>query len=223
MVGEKKICPLCGKSFTTTKPRQKYCDRPHYKPCPVCGKPVLSIYPTDPARCCSKECVAKLRAMHKAKKVVVTNKKNKVINKSTKKVVSNKTENVAKVNKLFAKTTEEKVRNAPTKTLVTHKISNLNIRDKRPAVLSPTIPVSKEKISWDDNNDSTKQYRVLFNMSTSICGFNPKTVYDVKITTDPSTHNHTYIVEAYDDEIEKNIRISLSSVTSLNRYFSIVA
>lgn len=223
MVGEKKICPLCGKSFITTKPRQKYCDRPHYKPCPVCGKPVLSIYPTDPARCCSKECVAQLRAMHKAKKVAVTNKKDKVINKSTKKVALNKTENVAKVNKLFAKTTEDKVANTPAKTSDTHKISIANIHDKRPVVLSPTIPVSKEKISWDSNNDSVKQYRVLFNMSTCICGFNPKTVYDVKITTDPSTHNHTYIVEAYDDEIEKNIRISLSSVTSLNRYFSIVA
>lgn len=51
-----KQCAYCGKVFTPTSNRQKYCKDIHYGPCPVCGKLVeikdMSIGP----QACSEQC-----------------------------------------------------------------------------------------------------------------------------------------------------------------------
>lgn len=60
---QKRICKECGKEFIAKSPRQFYCKDDHYRPCPVCGKSVLVKPNTwnDPPRCCSKECMVKLK------------------------------------------------------------------------------------------------------------------------------------------------------------------
>lgn len=59
---QKKICKECGQAFYTQYSRKLYCDRDHFRPCPICQKPVLVKIGTfsDPPRCCSRECQAKL-------------------------------------------------------------------------------------------------------------------------------------------------------------------
>lgn len=61
---EMRKCKECGKLFVP-KGREQYCSAIHYRPCPVCGKLVEAKYLSDPARCCSKECQAALRAASK--------------------------------------------------------------------------------------------------------------------------------------------------------------
>ena len=59
---EPKICEACGQEFIPRSPKQKVCDRPHYKNCPVCGKPYLVKSRPDalkPAVTCSYECRVK--------------------------------------------------------------------------------------------------------------------------------------------------------------------
>lgn len=48
-------CKICGKKFERVG-NSVYCPGPHYRPCPICGKPVEYRRPTDPYKCCSKEC-----------------------------------------------------------------------------------------------------------------------------------------------------------------------
>lgn len=62
---EMKRCKECGKLFMPTSNKQKYCSAEHYRPCPVCGKPVFAKYLSDPARCCSGVCKAKLGKLNK--------------------------------------------------------------------------------------------------------------------------------------------------------------
>ena len=51
-----KICEYCGKEFTPTSNRQKWCPGPHYGPCPVCGKSVLIRDMHKGPQCCSMPC-----------------------------------------------------------------------------------------------------------------------------------------------------------------------
>lgn len=51
-----KICAYCGKEFTPTSNRQKWCSAPHYGPCPVCGKPTLIRDMSIGPQCCSMAC-----------------------------------------------------------------------------------------------------------------------------------------------------------------------
>ena len=51
-----KICAYCGKEFTPTSNRQKWCAGPHYGPCPVCGKSTLIRDMSIGPQCCSMEC-----------------------------------------------------------------------------------------------------------------------------------------------------------------------
>ena len=51
-----KICEYCGKEFTPTSNRQKWCSAPHYGPCPVCGKSILIRDMGIGPQCCSMEC-----------------------------------------------------------------------------------------------------------------------------------------------------------------------
>jgi len=53
-------CKICGKSFERIG-NGVYCPGPHYRPCPVCGKPVPFNRPSDPYKCCSKQCTVTLR------------------------------------------------------------------------------------------------------------------------------------------------------------------
>ena len=53
-------CKICGKEFDRIG-NGVYCAGPHYRPCPVCGKPVEFSKPSEPYKCCSKECSSKLR------------------------------------------------------------------------------------------------------------------------------------------------------------------
>lgn len=48
-------CEICGKLFDRVG-NGVYCPGPHYRPCPVCGKPVRFHRPSEPYKCCSKEC-----------------------------------------------------------------------------------------------------------------------------------------------------------------------
>ena len=48
-------CKICGKEFDRVG-NAVYCSGPHYRPCPVCGKPVVYVRPSEPYKCCSKEC-----------------------------------------------------------------------------------------------------------------------------------------------------------------------
>lgn len=57
----KKICAYCGKEFTTTSKRQKYCKDIHYDKCPVCGKEVIVKDLEHGPRACSRECSVKLQ------------------------------------------------------------------------------------------------------------------------------------------------------------------
>lgn len=57
-----KNCAWCDEEFIPNTPNQKYCNRPHYNPCPVCETPVLIKEFHDPIKCCSDECIKKLRA-----------------------------------------------------------------------------------------------------------------------------------------------------------------
>ena len=63
---EMKKCKECGEMFMPTSNKQKYCTKMHYRPCPVCGKPVYAKYLSDPARCCSGICKAKLGKLNKS-------------------------------------------------------------------------------------------------------------------------------------------------------------
>lgn len=47
-----KICKECGKPFIPTKPRQKYCERIHYRPCPSCGKQIEIKWLSNPTPKC---------------------------------------------------------------------------------------------------------------------------------------------------------------------------
>lgn len=51
-----KICEYCGKEFTPTSNRQKWCSDPHYGPCPVCGKSILIRDMHIGPQCCSMAC-----------------------------------------------------------------------------------------------------------------------------------------------------------------------
>ena len=51
-----KVCEYCGKEFTPTSNRQKWCPNPHYGSCPVCGKSILIRDMRIGAQCCSMEC-----------------------------------------------------------------------------------------------------------------------------------------------------------------------
>lgn len=48
-------CVICGKQFDRVG-NGVYCPGPHYRPCPVCGNPVKFHRPSEPYKCCSKEC-----------------------------------------------------------------------------------------------------------------------------------------------------------------------
>lgn len=52
----RRTCKYCGKEFTTTSPKQIYCDGPHYGQCPICGKPSLIVDLSLPVPTCSEEC-----------------------------------------------------------------------------------------------------------------------------------------------------------------------
>ena len=55
-----KICEYCGKEFTPTSNRQKWCSDLHYGLCPVCGKSTLIRDMHKGPQCCSMECRGKL-------------------------------------------------------------------------------------------------------------------------------------------------------------------
>lgn len=55
-----RICEYCGKEFTPTSNRQKWCSDPHYGPCPVCGKSTLIRDMHIGPQCCSIACRSKL-------------------------------------------------------------------------------------------------------------------------------------------------------------------
>ena len=59
---QSRTCAWCGEEFVPDTPHQKYCNRDHYNLCPVCESPVLIKAFHDPVKCCSDECVKKLRA-----------------------------------------------------------------------------------------------------------------------------------------------------------------
>lgn len=63
-------CKICGKLFERVG-NGVYCNGPHYRPCKVCGKPVAYSKPSEPYKCCSKECTQKLAAESKSKAVRV--------------------------------------------------------------------------------------------------------------------------------------------------------
>lgn len=49
-------CKICGKLFERVG-NGVYCSGPHYRKCVVCGKEFEYVRPSDPRRCCSKECI----------------------------------------------------------------------------------------------------------------------------------------------------------------------
>ena len=51
-----KICEYCGKEFTPTSNRQKWCSSPHYGPCPICGKSTVIRDMRIGPQCCSMAC-----------------------------------------------------------------------------------------------------------------------------------------------------------------------
>lgn len=55
---EERICEFCGKAFTPTKPKQRYCEGPHYRICPACGQEYEEKNPNNlgkpPHACCYK-------------------------------------------------------------------------------------------------------------------------------------------------------------------------
>lgn len=55
---EERVCEFCGKTFMPTKPRQKYCEGPHYRICPACGQEYEEKNPNNlkkpPHACCYK-------------------------------------------------------------------------------------------------------------------------------------------------------------------------
>ena len=61
-------CMICGKEFDRVG-NGVYCPGPHYRPCPVCGKNVQYRTPSQPIRCCSKDCVKKLSEQSKSKNI----------------------------------------------------------------------------------------------------------------------------------------------------------
>ena len=63
-------CKICGKEFDRVG-NAIYCKGPHYRPCPVCGKPVEFKVPSDPVRCCSKECANILSNKSKSSKTKI--------------------------------------------------------------------------------------------------------------------------------------------------------
>lgn len=59
-----KICPICGKTFSTNRKAAIYCSTTcrgeanrNYKTCPVCGRR-FGCAPSSDVRCCSRECSA---------------------------------------------------------------------------------------------------------------------------------------------------------------------
>lgn len=66
-----KECKECGKMFTPTSNKQKYCSADHYRPCPVCGKLMFAKYLSDPARCCSGSCKSKLGKLNKKQNLAI--------------------------------------------------------------------------------------------------------------------------------------------------------
>lgn len=63
-----KKCKECGEMFLPKSPKQKYCDKDHYRPCPVCSKLVFAKYLSDPARCCSGKCQYQFGLQNKNKR-----------------------------------------------------------------------------------------------------------------------------------------------------------
>ena len=51
-----RVCEYCGKEFTPTSNRQKWCTNPHYGACPVCGKSTLIRDMNKGPQCGSMEC-----------------------------------------------------------------------------------------------------------------------------------------------------------------------
>ena len=49
-----KICKECGQPFIPTKPRQKYCERKHFRPCPGCGKQIEIKWLSNPTPKCDE-------------------------------------------------------------------------------------------------------------------------------------------------------------------------
>lgn len=248
MIGEKKICPACGKEFIQTRTRQKYCDNPHYKPCPICGKMILMKYPGDPAPACSPECRKKLRERHKLEKEV-QNESSKSVSSDTKSPKRDKEEH--KTVQLFnnnSKTASQpdlKVSQGETKTSTTtnqsDKKSTKKPDNKRPEIpeslrsafsqTTETVDTSSDsdyarttnrasplKITLTWNEDGENQHHVIYQYNRDLMGFKKDHEYDIDIIRNPSSKYYGYVIKSF-DENEEPLEMPTSSFIMVNRYF----